>query len=100
MYIGRYWGYLLSRRASASGIFVSNDIPNFEAFLRKSIYSFTIGLSSSNKLIYAIEQSWIIKNFIWKTWEEKCTFKSTIQSFSVFLVYLYHLISFASFLFY
>ena len=45
MYIGRYWGYLLSRRASASGIFVSNDIPNFEAFLRKSIYSFTIGLS-------------------------------------------------------
>ena len=53
MYIGRYWG--VSRRASASGMFVSNDIPNFEAFLRKSIYSFTTRLSSSsNKLICAI----------------------------------------------
>ena len=62
----------VSRRASASGMFVSNDIPNFEAFLRKSIYSFTIRLSSSsNKLICAIEQSWIMKSVIWKTWEEK-----------------------------
>ena len=52
-------------------LFVSNDIPNFEAFLRKSIYSFTTRLSSSsNKLICAIEQSWIIKSVIWKTWEE------------------------------
>ena len=62
----------VSRRASASGMFVSNDIPNFEAFLRKSIYSFTTRLSSSsNKLICAIEQSWIMKSVIWKTWEEK-----------------------------
>ena len=67
-----YWGYLLSRRASASGMFVSNGIPNFEAFLRKSIYSFTTRLtSSSNNLICAIEQSWIMKSLIWKTWEEK-----------------------------
>ena len=28
------------RRASAGGMFVSNGIPNFETFLRKSIYSF------------------------------------------------------------
>ena len=28
MYIGRYWGYL-PRRSGASGMFVSNDIPNF-----------------------------------------------------------------------
>ena len=79
----------VSRRASASGMFVSNDIPNFEAFLRKSIYSFTTRLlSSSNKLICAIEQSWIMKSVIWKTWEEKCTFKSTVMSFSVFLLFI------------
>ena len=62
----------VSRRASASGMFVSNDILNFEAFLRKSIYSCTTRLSSSsNKLICAIELSWMMKSVIWKTWEEK-----------------------------
>ena len=62
----------VSRRSSASGMFVCNDIPNFEAFLRKSIYSFTTRLSfSSNKLICAIEQSWTMKSVIWKSWEEK-----------------------------
>ena len=62
----------LSRRVSASGMFVSNDIPNFEAFLQKSIYSFaTRLLSSSNKLICAIEQSWMMKSLIWKTCEGK-----------------------------
>ena len=70
MYIGKYWGVF--RRASASGMFVSNGIPNFEAFLRKSLYSCTTRLSySSNKLICANEQSWIMKSVIWKTWEEK-----------------------------
>ena len=50
----------------------TKDIPNFEAFLRKSIYSFTTRLSSSStKLICAIEQSWIMKSVIWKTCEEK-----------------------------
>ena len=34
----------VSRRASASGMFVSNDIPNFEAVLRNSIYSITTRL--------------------------------------------------------
>ena len=62
----------VSRRASASGMFVSNDIPNFEVFLRKLIYSFTTRLlSSSNKLIGAIEQSWIMKSLVWITREEK-----------------------------
>ena len=62
----------VSRRASAIGMFVSNDITNFEAFLRKSIFSFTTRLSSSsNKLICAMEQSWIMKSLIWKTWVEK-----------------------------
>ena len=31
----------VSSCSSASAMFVTNDIPNFEAFLRKSIYSFT-----------------------------------------------------------
>ena len=76
-----------SRRASASGMLVFNDIPNLEAFLRKSIYSFTTGLSSSyNTLICAIEQSWIVKSWIWIKWEKKCTFKSTLKSFAVFQV--------------
>ena len=62
----------VSRRASASGMFVFHDILNFEAFLRKSIYSFTTRLSSSsNKLSCAIEQSWIMKSLVWKTWEKK-----------------------------
>ena len=44
---------------------LSNDIPNFVAFLQKSIYLFTTRLSSSsNKLICAIEQSWIMKSLI------------------------------------
>ena len=51
---------------------ISNGIPNFEAFLLKSIYSFTIRLSYySNKLICAIEQYWIMKSFLWNTLEEK-----------------------------
>ena len=70
MHIGRYCG--VSRRASASSMFVSNDIPNFEAFLRKSIYSFTTRLDSfSNKLNCTIQQSWIMKRLIWKSWDEK-----------------------------
>ena len=79
----------VSRRASASSMFVSNAIPNFEASLRKSIYSFTTRLSSSsNNLIYAVEQSWILKSLIWKTGEEKCTFRSIMLSYSVFLVFI------------
>ena len=61
----------VSRRSSASAMFVTNDIPNFEAFFRKSIYSFTTRISfSSNNLICAIKQSWVTKT-IWKMWEEK-----------------------------
>ena len=61
----------VSSHVSASGMFISNGIPNFEAFLRTSIYSFTTRLSSSsNKLICAVEQSWIMKSLIRKTWEE------------------------------
>ena len=52
--IGRSWAY----------------IPTFEAFLRKSIYSFTSRISfTRNNLICAIEQSWVMKT-IWKMWED------------------------------
>ena len=79
----------VSKRASASGIFISNNIPNFKAVLRKSIYSFTTRLSSSsNKLISSIEQFLDYDKFIWKTWAEKSTFKSTMMSFYVFLVFI------------
>ena len=86
----------VSRRSSPSDMFVSNGIPNFEAFLQKSIYSFTARLSSSsNKLICAIEQSWIMKSLIWKTWEEKNVPLSQLCSLLLYFWNLYYLISFA-----
>ena len=49
--------------SSANATFVTNGIPNFEAFLRKSIYSFTSRISfSRNNLICAIEQSWVMEH--------------------------------------
>ena len=79
----------VSRRSSGSAM--TNDIPNFEAFLRNSIYSFTTRISfSHNNLICAIEQSWVMKT-IWKLWEEKCTSKPYMQSF-VYFYYLYFML--------
>ena len=61
----------VSRRSSASAMFVTNDIPKFKAFLRKSIYSCTYRISfTRNNLICAIEQSWVMK-IIWEMWEDK-----------------------------
>ena len=58
----------VSRRSSASAMFVTNDIPNFDTFLRKSIYSFISRISfSRNSLTCAIERSWVMKT-IWKMW--------------------------------
>ena len=71
MYIGRYWGYL-DVQVLVVCLCLMIDIPNFEAFPQKPIYSFTTRLSfSSNKLICAIEQSWNMKSLIWKPWEGK-----------------------------
>ena len=62
----------VSKRGSASTMFVSNGIPNFEALIRKSIFSFNSTLQTScNSLICTIEQSWIVRNVIWKTWDDK-----------------------------
>ena len=52
-------------RSSASKMFVDNNIPNFEALLRKEVFSFTSRLSvSTNSIIRAIENCWLIKYVI------------------------------------
>ena len=60
------------KRDSASTMFVTNGIPNFEALIRKPIFSFNSRLQTScNSLICTIEESWIVRNVIWKTWDDK-----------------------------
>ena len=60
------------KRGSASTMFVSNGIPKFEDLIRKSIFSFNSRLQTlCNSLICTIEQSWIVRNVSWKTWEDK-----------------------------
>ena len=55
----------MPKRGSASTMFVSNGIPNFEALIRKSIFSFNSRLQTScNSLICTIVQSWIVRNVI------------------------------------
>ena len=64
------------KRGSASTMFESNGIPNFEALIRKSIFSFNYRLQTScNSLICTIEESWIMRNVIWKTWDDKLYIK-------------------------
>ena len=69
----------VSRRSSASEVFVKNNIPNFESLLRKETVSFTSRLKcSSNSIISTIESCWIFKYVIWKPWHIDRLF---IQSF-------------------
>ena len=80
----------VSNRSSASAMFVTNDISNFEAFLRKSIYSFNFRiLFSRNYLICAIEQSWVMKT-IWKMWEDKMYIKAKYAVFCVFILFTFY----------
>ena len=59
----------VSRRSSASEMFVKNNIPNFESLLRKESFSLTARLKcSSNAIISTIESCWILKYVIWKRW--------------------------------
>ena len=58
-----------SGRSSASAMFVENNIPNFECLIRKDIYSASLTArlkTSSNTLISAIENCWLLKCVIWK----------------------------------
>ena len=63
----------LCRRSSASEMFVTNNILNFEALMRKSIFAFTSRLSiiSNNAIICTIQKSWIIRETVWKSWTDK-----------------------------
>ena len=57
----------VSRRSSASAMFVNNNIPTFECLIRRDIFSFTSRLKvSTNKLINTIENCWLLKYVIWK----------------------------------
>ena len=60
------------KRGSASTMFVSNNILNFEALIRKSIFSYNYRLQTScNSLICTIEQSRIVRNVIKIIWDDK-----------------------------
>ena len=62
----------LCRRSSASEMFVTNNILNFEALMRKSIFAFTSRLSiSNNVIICTIQKSWIIRETDLKSWTDK-----------------------------
>ena len=57
---------LVSRRSSASAMFVNNNIPTFECLIRRHIFSFTSRLKvSTNKLINTFENCWLQKYVIW-----------------------------------
>ena len=61
----------LCRRSSASEMFVMNNIPNFEALIRKSIFAYKTRLSKSdNTIIFALQSSWVITDTIWKVWKD------------------------------
>ena len=53
-------------------MFVLNNISNFEALMRKSIFAFPTRLSNSkNAIICTIQRSWVIRDLIWKVWTDK-----------------------------
>ena len=54
-------------RCSASAMYANNSIQNFEAVIRKSTYGFIQRLAiSTNSLVMAIENSWIVRIDIWR----------------------------------
>ena len=56
-------------RTCGSKMFVDNNVPNFEALLRKEEFSFTSRLNVSiNSIIRALENCWLIKYVIWEPW--------------------------------
>ena len=77
----------LKRRSSASEMFVLNNISNFEALMRKSIFAFTTRLSNSkNAIICTIQRSWIIRDLIGKSGETSCTYRSWLFQFIYFTI--------------
>ena len=61
----------LCRRSSVSEMLAMNNISNFEALIRKSIFAFKIRLSNSdNIIIFELQSSCVITNTIWKVWKD------------------------------
>ena len=59
------------RHSSVSEMFAMNNISNFEALIRKSIFAFKTRLSNSdNTIIFALQSSWVIRDIIWKVWKD------------------------------
>ena len=51
----------LCRRSSASEVFLTNNVLNFEALMRKSIFAFIGRFSISNSaIICKVQKSWTI----------------------------------------
>ena len=84
MYIGRCWGYL---GVQVLMVCLSNDIPNSEAFFP------CIHLPLGFHLLLISWFAQLSNLGLWKVWSgkhgrKKVTFKSTMMSFSVFLVFM------------
>ena len=72
----------LKRRSSASEMFVLNNIYNFEALMRKSIFAFTTRLSNSkNALICTIQRS-----LFGKSGQTSCSSRSRLFQFTYFTI--------------
>ena len=57
-------------RCSASAMNANNSIQNFKAVIRRSTYGFIQRLAkSTNSLVMAIENSWIVSIDIWSFWQ-------------------------------
>ena len=59
----------LPKRSSASTMYATHNICNFETMLRKNIYGFMQRLDhSTNTIIHNLYQSWIVRCDIWSSW--------------------------------
>ena len=59
----------LPKRSSASAMYATHNICNFETMLRKNIYGFMQRLEhSTNTIIRNMYQSWIVRCDIWSSW--------------------------------
>ena len=55
--------------SSASGMYATHNIENFEALLRKTLYGFVQRLeNSSNKIIASLIKSWTVRFVDWHCW--------------------------------
>ena len=60
---------LVPQWSSASGMYATHNIENFEALLRKTLYGFVQRLeNSSNKLIATLIKSWTVRFVDWHCW--------------------------------